>query len=395
VTADLIDTEGLAFHYFPDSYRWSHGLLLALNSAPWGGSEIGEVHRVGLRLRDQVGDDAAWFTEWRREAEKVERVGRDLLARGHRHSARRFLMRAACYYQVGERFLSPKTADSDAAYRRSLDCFADAVADQQWPMVERVEVPYEGGTLPALFVHGAGAQDSPRPAMVYLDGFDITKELQYLKGVPDLAARGVSCLLVDGPGNGEAVRFRGLPLHHETERYATPAYEWLAARADVRADAIGIMAISLGGYYAPRAAAMEPRFACCVAWGAQWDYHATWQRRFEAIDKAENPSLSVPWQHLFWVLGVEGRAAAMQVLDGFRLDGVVQQMRCPFLLMHGEGDEQIPMRDAQACFDAVGSADKTLRVFTREEGGFHHCQIDNVSLGTAVMWDWIEQVLKP
>src|SRR5262245_23614668 len=48
-----------------------------------------------------------------------------------------------------------------------------------------------------------------------------------------------------------------------------------------------LMAISLGGYYAPRAAAFEPRFAACVAWGAQWDYHATWAERLNRIAAGE------------------------------------------------------------------------------------------------------------
>jgi hypothetical protein len=65
---------------------------------------------------------------------------------------------------------------------------------------------------------------------VFFDGFDITKEIQYFKGVPDLVARGIACLIVDGPGNGEAIRFRGLPLIAETEKYGTAAYEYLAAR---------------------------------------------------------------------------------------------------------------------------------------------------------------------
>ena len=85
----------------------------------------------------------------------------------------------------------------------------------------------------------------------------------------------------------------------------------------------------------------------------------------------------------------------MAKLKDFKLDGVMQKLACPFLLMHGEGDEQIPMAVAQKCFDAAGSKHKTLRVFTREEGGYHHCQIDNISVGVAAMWDWIEDVLKP
>jgi len=106
-------------------------------------------------------------------------------------------------------------------------------------------------------------------------------------------------------------------------------------------------------------------------------------------------SLSVPPEHLQWVLGVDSEAAALKVLEGFRLDGIVQKMQCPFLLVHGEGDEQIPLATAEKCFQAVGSKQKTFKVFTREEGGFHHCQVDNITIGVHFMWDWIADVLKP
>lgn len=96
-----------------------------------------------------------------------------------------------------------------------------------------------------------------------------------------------------------------------------------------------------------------------------------------------------------WIFNVAMRDEAMKKLEGFRLDGVVQRIRCPFLLVHGAGDEQIPLALAQQCFDAVGSKQKTFKVFTREEGGYHHCQIDNVSIGVAYMWDWVESVLAP
>ncbi len=394
---DTSEPEDLSYRYFPNDYRWSHGVLTAINSAPWGGAEIGEVHRVGLRLRGKEGDDNAWFTAWAAEARKVEEAGRKRLATGHPRSAAAYLRRAANYYHVGERFLQPKTPESDAAYKRGVDCFREAAGLVGSPRVEHVEIPYEGTSLPAILVHAdsAVAGEAPAPAMIYFDGFDVTKEIQYFKGIPDLAARGVACLIVDGPGNGEAIRFRNLPLIAETEKYGTAAFDYLAARGEVDAKQIGVMALSLGGYYAPRAAAFEQRYACCVAWGAQWDYHAIWQRRFDRLAQSGNPSLSVPWQHLLWVFDVASREEAMERLKSFQLDGIAQKITCPFLMVHGEGDEQIPLAVARRCFDAVGSANKALRIFTREEGGYHHCQIDNVTIGIHAMWDWIEDVLRP
>ncbi len=389
----MADAE-LSFEYFPEHYRWSHGILLALSSAPWGGGEIDEIHRTGARLRVRMGDDQAWFEEWRRTGERVERVGRERAEAGHDVAAARYLLRAAHYYHVGERFLQPKSPEGLAAYRRGVDCFRDAASRLRHPRIEPVEVPYERTSLPALLVHPEGGS-GPSPAMVFLDGFDITKEIQYFKGVPDLAARGIGCLIVDGPGNGEAIRFRHLPLHHETERYATACWEYLAKRPEIDPARIGVMAISLGGYYAPRAAAFEKRFAACIAWGAQWDYYATWKERLDRLARGEVLALSVPPEHLCWVFGVETTDAALAKLEGFRLDGVVQQIECPFLLTHGEGDRQIPLALARKCFDAVGSKRKTFKVFTREEGGYHHCQSDNLSIGTSYMWDWLEEVFGP
>ena len=386
-----------AFIYFPGDYRWSMGLLLCLSGAPWGGAEIDEVNRVGRALADRVGDDDAWFAEWARMGDRLEARGRDAQAAGHKLTAASALMRAAHYYQTGERFLQPKSERGMAVYRKSVALFRDAVGMIRRPRVEPVEVPYGDTSLPALLVHAdsEATNGRPAPAMVFFDGFDITKEIQYFKGVPDLVARGIACLIVDGPGNGESVRFRNLPLIAETERYAGAAYDWLAGRREIDPERIGVVAISLGGYYAPRAASLDHRFACCVAWGAQWDYHDIWARRLEALDSGKVLSLSVPPEHLMWVLGVPDRAAALKKLEGFRLDGIVQQMRCPFLLVHGEGDEQIPLALAEKCFAAVGSKHKTFKVFSREDGGHHHCQVDNVTIGVHAMWDWVADVLRP
>ena len=184
--------EELSFVYFPENYRWSHGLLIGLNMAPWGGAEIGEIHRIGLRLKDHVGNDDVWFREWAKEARTVEDRGRERIADGHGKSGAEYLKRASAYYHVGERFLQPKSKEGNDAYMRGVHCLRDAAKYLKRPKLEHVEIPYGDTTLPAIYVHAEPMNGGKKvPAMVFFDGLDVTKEIQYLKGVADLAARGI------------------------------------------------------------------------------------------------------------------------------------------------------------------------------------------------------------
>src|SRR6185437_7969836 len=127
--------------------------------------EIDEVNRVGRALKDKVGDDEAWFTEWARMADRVEARGREHEKAGHNLTAAACLMRAAHYYQTCERFFQsgPKSA---AAYKKAVKSFADGAAMLKRPKIESVEIPYGDKKLPALFIHAAPevAGNKPAPA---------------------------------------------------------------------------------------------------------------------------------------------------------------------------------------------------------------------------------------
>ncbi|MPZ59898.1 MAG: alpha/beta hydrolase [Propionibacteriales bacterium] len=382
------------FRYFPgdrpEDYRWSAAFSLLLGTSHWGGAALSEAHRVGQRLADRVGDDEAWFTEFRAAGDNVAELAREDEHAGHDLTAAGAYLRACVYYQIGERFRLPKDDEALDVYRRSTECFQRYAELTDAPRIETLEIPFEDSSLSAYFVHGAGRGSEPGPSVVFFDGLDITKELQYAHGVAELSRRGISTLVVDGPGNGEAIRFRGFPLRHDYETAGTAAYEYLAERDDVAADRIGVLAISLGGYYAPRCAAREPRFAACAAWGAIWDYRETWKRRIEATHQA---SMSVAADHIAWVLGVETIDEAMDALLDFTLDDVVGDIRCPLLITHGENDAQIPVEDARKLYEAAGSPDKTLRTFSVEEGGAQHCQIDYSIRAASVVADWLKAKL--
>ena len=378
------------FMYFPDNYRWSAAIANMLGSGTFGNADIGEIHQIGRQLTDKTGDDEAWFHACVKVADRVRGIAEERESSGHAISAANFYRRACMLYQMAERFRTPKDAIGLAAFRTSVDCFKRFARHTPDVRIEPVEVPYEGGSLPGYFVHARNASAARNPCVVFFDGLDVNKELQFSRGVDDLVKRGMSCLVMDGPGTGEAIRFRNYYLRPDYEVAGSACIDFLEKRTDVDAKRIAVMAISLGGYYAPRCASMEPRFAACVAWGAIWDYHATWKRR---IDAAFNASMSVPGHHIMWILGVDTLDAALAKLEAYRLDGVVQKMRCPFLITHGADDEQVPLADARALYDASGSADKTLRVFSADEGGAQHCQRDYLSLGASTMFDWLEDKL--
>ena len=381
------------FMYFPGNYRWSAAFINMIGCGAYGGSDIGELHKIGTLLKNAAPeDDDAWFAACVTVADGVKAHAERFAAGNHRFSAAHAYLRACNYYQMAERFRTPKDAKALAVFKQGVDCFHAHIKHTD-VKIEIVEVPVGSDgkeSLPGYFVHAQNSSAARKPCVVFFDGLDVTKEIQYMRGVTDLIKRGISCLVMDGPGTGEAIRFRGNVLRHDYEVAGSACMDWLEKRADVDAKKVGVVAISLGGYYAPRVASMEPRFAACIAWGAIWDYHGTWKKRIDANFKT---SLSVPGHHITWILGVNTLDEALKKLEPYRLDGVVQKMRCPFLIVHGAEDEQISLADAQALYNASGSTDKTLRVFTAEEGGSQHCQRDYLTLGVATMWDWFEDKL--
>src|SRR6185295_15329694 len=108
------------FMYFPGNYRWSAAMLGMLSTAGWGGSDVNEVDKIGRRLKAaKVGDDDAWFAACLKVADEVRAHASRYEAAGHPHAATSFYLRACKYYQMGERFRTPKDGKALDAYRTS------------------------------------------------------------------------------------------------------------------------------------------------------------------------------------------------------------------------------------------------------------------------------------
>lgn len=376
------------FQYFPDNFMWSQGMMIVLEMARWGGAALSEVDRVGRRLKSKVGDNEAWGTEWQKEAQRIETMGDRALSEKRPLSAAGHYLRAATYYFAADRFVPPGPLKT-ALYESCLRCFRAGI-EKRYPNITRVEVPYESGPLPAWFMKAP--VKGPAPVVCFFDGLDSTKELSILFGGVELALRGIHTLAIDGPGQGETLRLRNIPSRPDYEVPAAAAYEYLAARSDVDPGRVAIMAYSMGGYYAPRAAAFEKRFAACVAWGAHFDYHSTWITRRKILEAGGN-RVSAPHFQLPWVMGMPDMDSAMKKTEAYTLEGVAGKVTCPFLVIHGADDSISPVENAKRLYDAVSSEVKTLKVFSADEGGSEHCQGDNRFLASTFVADWLGDVL--
>jgi dienelactone hydrolase len=381
MSAKALDDKGTSagsmFEFFPGHYRWSYNTLLAFAA----GGQLGDFALIERNLKQKVGQDDAWHTEWARLAGILERRAEA----GSRHTAAENYFLSSLYHTISEHFIPPASPDRLTSYKEVLRTF-DLGREASSHPVERVLVPFERTTLPAYFVAGNGG--GPRPAAVFICGLDTTKELWFLRARLQFSQRGISALFIDTPGIGEALRLQKLVTRHDYEKPVGAAIDWLEKRKDVDAKRIGIVGSSLGGYYVARAAAYEPRLKAAVAWGAIYDYHRVWVRRMQG-----QGIIAAPRFQLMFITGTDTMEAAVEKVKDFRVADFAGRIRCSFLIMHGAEDQQVLMEDARAMYEAIGSPDKEMVVFTGDNGGAAHTQFDNHLPALQICADWIARKL--
>jgi alpha-beta hydrolase superfamily lysophospholipase len=367
---------------FPGNFAWSNAALVTKGMAPYGAVAMREIDEVCARLAPRQAEPEAWREEWCAMGERVERLAAQA---GSARTAGGHCLRSGMYWFTGERFLYPGE-DKQALGRKALALQQKGLLAVH-PAIEKVEVPFENTSLPALFFR---AGEPRAPTIVVFDGMDNCKEMSVLFCGLEFAARGWNTLAIDGPGQGESLRLRGLAARHDYEAPGRAAYDFVAARADVDPGKVVVLGYSFGGYYAARVAAFEKRYAAGVAFSAlHWDL-AGFQREVKRKQQADPKSTAQSTFHFRWVMGcLDDADAAIAKAERFSLEGVAQQIDRPFLVVHGADDRVVPPANAQKLFDAVGSKRKHLKVFTAADGGSAHALSDNRPLAVSYIADWI------
>lgn len=373
--------EPFGWHHWPDEFWMSYQFRRGLGETQEGGGAVSELFQAASRITP--GDYDSWHREWMHIADRNDRRGDEAIAGGHVRTAMNCWLRAANCFREAEFWLKPdderRLPTFDRCEAASRKCFTRLT-----PAAEVVDIPYEPGKpLPAYFIRSANG-GARQPVLISVGGLDSFKdELWFMTGRGALQ-RGMSVLLVDGPGQGGALRRHGLVTRHDYEVPIGKCIDWLEGRDDVDTARIAVSGSSLGGYYAARAGAKEHRLAACISHGAIWDIHERWKTR------DENHGLA---GHIKWVFGAKTMLEATEVAKPFKLEGVLGEMQCPYLILHG-GHDVLGVETVNTVYQHAlqHGVKATLRLTSEEETGAEHCQHDNPTLGQELMLDWLADV---
>ena len=311
-----------------------------------------------------------WLDAWVDTAELHLRLGREAEQAGRRLTAGEAFVRAAlCFHFAkyvwvldGERNRRTTERAREALYEahRLLD-----------PSAERVEAPLDGAAVVANLRRPPGA-DRP-PLVILIPGLDSTKE-EFFNLEQVFIDRGLATLSLDGPGQGET-GFE-LPIRHDYEVAVAAILDALEGRDDVDTARVGAAGVSLGGYYAPRAAAFEPRLRAVAGVAGPFNFGELWD---------DVPMLTREAFVYYSRSGDDetGRRGALE-LD---MDDVAGRIEQPALLVTGKLDRLIPWESTKRIADEAPNA----TLVTYEEGN-HVC--NNVAYRyRPLLADWLGEQL--
>jgi 2,6-dihydroxypseudooxynicotine hydrolase len=287
-----------------------------------------------------------WLDTWSAAGDEHAELAREAEVSGHLRTAGEAWLRAAVAYHFGK-FVWVL----DAARARAVADRAVAALGEGHRLlgtgVERIETPLAIGNLrrpPA---------DRP-PLVLLIPGLDSTKE-EFFRLEKLFLARGMATLSMDGPGQGEVGY--SVPIRHDYEVGVAAMLDALAGRADLDLDRVGALGVSLGGYYAPRAGAFEPRLKAVAGISGAYDFGEIWdslppltRETFTAKSGAADEE--------------EGRALAGRL----SLAGVVDRLDRPALFITGRLDRLVPWQQTER-----GAREAPGGTFVLFEDGNHVC----------------------
>lgn len=333
---------------------------------------------------------AEWDRAWSALAEKAEREDRWL--------------HAAYYYRMVEFFLKADSPQKEPMYETCLACFYRGFDDKLHLRYQRHEIPFEGGTLHAITIPAA----QEKGTVLICGGYDSFIE-EFVLQIRDLAVRGYSVVLFEGPGQGWCLREK-MYFRYDFEKPTSAVLDYF----DIKRCAM--VGISWGGYFVLRSAAFEPRITAAVAYDVmdnglevmtsvlpkpvcrliRWALRHGNQDLVNGLtSRIRKRSILADWalSQGMAITGTKTAFAFYEALSRHTLSGIEDRITQDTLLLAGEKDHYIPVNQYFRLKENLHhTRSLTCRLFTEAEGGEQHCQIGNHMLAVNTILDWLDRV---
>lgn len=292
-----------------------------------------------------------WLDAWSGVAIEHVELAREAEEAGRGRSAGEAYLHAALCWHFGKFVWMLDAAAHRAATERAIEALYAAHRHLD-PGAERIEARLDGAPLAANLRRPPGVA---RPPLVLLiPGLDSTKE-EFFHHENAFLCRGMATLSMDGPGQGESGFATAIRPDYEVAVAAM--LDALSGRDDLALDRVGAVGVSLGGYYAPRAAAFEPRLRAVAGVSGPYDFGEHWD---------ELPPLT---REAFMVKsGASDEREARERAGALTLAGVASHIRQPALYVTGALDRIVPWEQTERA-----AAETPNGTFVLFEQGSHVC----------------------
>lgn len=368
------------FDFFVPNHPFGGQTLRLVAEAQQGGGDVFDIARCARRI--ELGDKDSWEREWIALAEVTEARAREAEKAGKIQTAVQNYFHANNYWRMADVFLLGFDPRRAKYFSKSQENFR-AAAKLHSPKMEVIQVKCGSETYDGYYCHPVNPKPGKYPAVFLIGGADAFAEEIFFSG-RQVLNRGWGLLLVDTPGRGSSLYLKKIPTRPDYEVPVKACIDYLVSRPEVDANRIGLIGISLAGYYAPRAAAFDKRIKALVGWSGCWSI---------LTDVYEFCAHLQPT--LRRLLGDVDEATAKKQLAAFTMADCAKNITCPTLISHGEGDHLMSVEGAKKLFVAIGAKDKTLKLYDGKDGhgGAIHCSHDRWSYNVPFMLDWLEERL--
>jgi pimeloyl-ACP methyl ester carboxylesterase len=381
------------YHFNDPDMDFTFGSLV-LGATVNHGCEIGEAFRTAANIKE--GDAASWQAEWAKTAGLAAARGEHSLAAGHRVSARDQFQRASYYYRLALLAMLPDDPrlPEFAGKSRSLLKKAGALFD---PPLEYFEIPFEGTVLPGYF-RKAAAGAKPVKTLIMIGGGETFAEDLFFYIAPQAFDRGYNFMTVDLPGQG-LLPLEGKPFRPDMQVPLKAVVDYALSRPDVDQARLAVYGMSGGGGFVPQAAMHDARIKAIVMNACVVDARplfatmpvvtATPKEIASWTSFHANTVKLVCWR---WGVPMDKPAGLVAANEGFRFDPA--KVTVPALIVVGEGEykSQEVKRQQQLCLDNLPNPKKKLVVTPAGEGASNHCVMENRSLMSQVVFDWLDEL---